>query len=87
MRSIGVRELQNHTSQVLREVTSERKPVNITRNGRVVARIVPVEESLSEEELEQFEQTWTDMDQLAAEISARWPAGVSAVDAVSTERR
>ncbi|TAK33202.1 MAG: hypothetical protein EPO21_13590 [Chloroflexota bacterium] len=68
-------------------MTEQRKPVNITRNGRVVARIVPVEPELAGEELEQFEQTWADMDQLAAEISARWPEGVSAVDAVSIERR
>ena len=71
MRAIGVRELQNHASRVLHEVTTQRRPVDITRHGRVIARLVPVDEPPTTEDLEQVERVLTNLDKLAEEISAR----------------
>jgi hypothetical protein len=36
---------------------------------------------------EEWEKVWAEMDELAAEISKKWPKGVSAVDAVREQRR
>ena len=86
MSSVGVRELKEQTSQILRRVREGRETIEVTYHGKVVARLVPVEESKIDNSAE-IAAVWAEMDQLAAEIGARWPAGVSAADAVSEGRR
>ena len=41
MRSVGVRELKERTSQVLRELQASGEEIEVTHHGRVVARLVP----------------------------------------------
>ncbi|CAA9558881.1 MAG: hypothetical protein AVDCRST_MAG88-1332 [uncultured Thermomicrobiales bacterium] len=86
MASVGVRELKEQTSQILRRVREGRETIEVTYHGKVVARLVPVEE-LAVDRSAEFAAVWAEMDRLAAEIGARWPAGVSAADAVSGGRR
>ena len=43
MREVGVRELKQHTSEVLRRVRESKEVIAITRWGQVIARLVPVE--------------------------------------------
>lgn len=84
---VSVRELKGQLSRVLREVREERVEYLVTYRGRVVARISPVvppEEQVTEERVRQVIR---DLDQLAAEIGRKWPAGVTAVDAVREVRR
>ena len=84
---VSVRELKGQLSRVLREVREERVEYLVTYRGRVVARISPVvppEEQVTEERVR---QVMRDLDQLAAEIGRKWPAGVTAVDAVREMRR
>jgi prevent-host-death family protein len=84
MSVVGVRELKAHASRILRRVRERRETIEVTHRGRVVARIVPVEQpGASDDE----GAVWTDLDRLAAEIGACWPDGVSTVDAVNEERR
>ena len=85
MDSIGVRELKGRTSEILRRVRERAETIDVTYRGRVVARLVPVEQASAD--AEQVSAVWTDIDRLAAHIGARWPAGVSAVDAVREGRR
>ena len=49
MKTIGVRELKNHVSEYLRNLSKD-KPVVITRNGKPVAAMI----SLEPDELEDF---------------------------------
>ncbi len=84
MTEIGIRELKQRTSEILRHVREERESVAITYRGRVVARLVPVNKVGKKS---QDAQVWTDMDELAAEIGDRWPVGVTAVEAVREQRR
>ena len=84
MRTIGVRELKEHASEVLRRVREDGEVFEVTYHGRVVARVVPAPQPDDGASAEAFWEKW---DQLAAEISERWPAGLSAVDAVREERR
>jgi prevent-host-death family protein len=85
MRLVGVRELKAHTSAVLRRVRERGETVGVTHRGRVVARIVPVEQPPVE--LHELGAVWTDLDRLAAEIAVHWPANVTAPDAVREDRR
>jgi prevent-host-death family protein len=84
MSEIGIRELKEHTSEVLRQVRENKASYDVTYRGEVVARIVPVERELTEEEEDRL---WAEMDELAKEIGKKWPRGVSAVDAVREQRR
>jgi prevent-host-death family protein len=84
VRSIGVRQLKEQTSAVLRRVRDDREVIEITYRGRAIARLVPVEPPA---DAEAVAAVLTDLDHLAAEIGAHWPAGVTAVDAVREQRR
>jgi prevent-host-death family protein len=85
MRSVGVRELRERTSEILRWVRDEGQEVEVTYYGRVVAHLVPVEPKLPEEV--ERASVWADLDQLAAEIGARWSGDVTAAEAVAKGRR
>ena len=85
MRSVSVGQLSKHTSAVLRRLREGSEPMEVTYRGRIVARLEPVEPPADAEvDVASF---LTDLDRLAAEIGAHWPAGVSAVDAVREQRR
>ena len=83
MITVGVRELKQRTSELIRLVREQGTEVNITYHGEVVALLIPVERTSSQEETE----AWASLDHLAAEIEARWPSGVSASEAVAEARR
>ena len=81
MHSVGVRELKQHTTQILRRVREQGETIDVTYQGQVVARLVPVRRSQPDRS-EANADVWADLDRLAEEIGARWPSGVSAADAV-----
>lgn len=83
MRSVGIRELKEHTSEILREV-QQGEVINVTNQGATVARLIPVQRSpLGDEEIEMI---LDDLHTLAAEISAHWPASISVEDAMDDVR-
>jgi prevent-host-death family protein len=85
MTSVGVRELREQTSAIVKRVREEGETVDVTYRGRVVARIVPVDPPRPDpEELERWLEGHR---RLGEEISKVWPKGVSAVDAVREQRR
>ena len=85
MVAVKLAELKDHADEIVRRLQETGEPVEILDGGRVVAKLVPLEEDPpSQEELESF---WTEFDQLSEEISADWPEGVSAVDAIRDVRR
>ncbi len=86
MKTLGVRELKERISEILRMVEKDGETIEVTKRGEVIARLVPVRRP--QQSIEQnADAVWTDLDRLAAEISAHWPADVSAVDAVRDVRR
>ena len=85
MRTVGVRELKEHTSQLLKEVRESGEEMQVTSRGKVVARLLPPIEA---RELQgDFDIIWEDMDRLAEEIGRRWTEGVSGVEALGEDRR
>lgn len=84
MRTVGIRELKEHTSEIVQDV-QEGQIIDITTGGSAVARLVPIQPpALGDGEIEAI---LDDLDNMAAEISARWPEGVSAQDAIDDVRR
>src|SRR5215218_4575072 len=84
MKSIGVRELKANLSEILREVDEDRQVVEVTRHGRVVARLVPPQAGPTDRDAN---GAWTDLQALLAEISAQWPEGITAAQATADVRR
>ena len=85
MRYVGVRELKAQTSRILREVREEGEEFLVTYRGQVIARLVPVHPP--QEQVEAMNRVWRELDALAAEIQARWSEDISAVEAVTEQRR
>jgi len=85
MEMIGIRQLKDHATQILRKVREEGAEYQVTYHGKVIARLLPAESTpISSVDLE---AAWADLDELAEEIAGVWPEGVSAVDAVREGRR
>jgi prevent-host-death family protein len=85
MASVGVRELKQQTSAVLRRVRDRGEELEVTLRGRVVARLVPVRPVPRESARRRA--AFTDLDRLAREIGSRWPKRVGAARAVREGRR
>jgi prevent-host-death family protein len=83
MRTVGVRELKEHTSEILKVVIEEGESLELTLRGRPVARIVPIEKTDREKVEREF---WEHTGELQRRIAEKWPQGVSAVDAVREGR-
>jgi prevent-host-death family protein len=84
MITVGIRQLRQEASELLRMVREEGREVQITYRGKPVALLIPIEHGSAEEEKS---NGWARLDRLAAEIGARWPTGVSAAEAVAEGRR
>ena len=82
---MGIRELKQRASEVLRQVREEHESFSVTYRGKVVAKLVPAVDPSADQEV--ASAIWTRMDDLSRDVSAHWPAGSSASAAVSEQRR
>ncbi len=53
MRAVGVRELRERTSEILREVNETGEVVQVTHHGKVMAHLVPPPRTTSPEAIKQ----------------------------------
>jgi prevent-host-death family protein len=84
MITVGIRELKQRASELIRMVRENGNEIQVTYHGKVVALLVPVApKAITPQETE----TWIAIDQLAAEIGARWPQGVSVAQTIQEIRR
>lgn len=83
MVTVGIRELKQQASELVRMVRETGKEVQITYHGQVVALLIPVKRTHQEDDAD----AWANLDALAAQIGARWPKGVPAAEAVTEARR
>ena len=86
--TIGVRELKNHASRLLRAVREDMAEYIVTLRGEPVAVLRP----LTEEEAERLRQVEIDeslaeMKTLAGEVAAAWISETSGVQLVADQRR
>ena len=84
MVTVGVRELKQQASELIRLVCETGSEVQVTLRGQVVALLIPVTPSVSTAD---EKRSWANLEILSAEIGARWPKGVSAAQAVAEGRR
>ena len=82
MISVGIRELKQQASELVRLVRETGKEVQVTYHGKVVALLIPVEQTVDENN-----EAWANLDNLAARVGASWPEGILAAQAISENRR
>jgi prevent-host-death family protein len=82
MVTVGVRELKQQASELIRQVREDGLEFQVTYRGEVVALVVPVKKPRQTG----VEDAWDQLDVLAAEIGARWPEGVTSVEAAAEGR-
>jgi prevent-host-death family protein len=80
-----VRELKQHASEILRCVKENNESITITNRDHSVAKLVPLRDA--ESTRAEAQSVLADMDDLAREIGALWPAGITASQAVDEQRR
>ena len=81
MTEVGIRELKNRASEIVRAVREERAEYVITYRGQPVARLVPVVDD------EDSERAWQELERLSQEISDQWQSAKSAVELLTEMRR
>jgi prevent-host-death family protein len=86
MKRMGVREIKMHWSSVLDDVSRHGEVVEVTRHGRVIARVVPVRAPDEGKHNASAQATLTDLESLRAEISKAWPEGVSVQEVIDDLR-
>lgn len=85
---IGVRELKNQASGILRAVREESAEYIVTVRGKPVAVLRPLnEEDRLRHERSEIERELAEMAELAAQIAREWQSPRTAVELVSEQRR
>lgn len=94
MPQVGIRELKNDASEIIRAVREEQAEYVVTLRGRPVAVILPVAEGWPEAEAERTATVvrenaafWDRMAVLGAEIAAKWQSDKTAVELIEEQRR
>jgi len=86
--TIGVRELKNKTSRVIRSVREEMAEYVVTLRGEPVAMLRPLtEEETRRLRQSEIDETMAEMRILAQEVAAAWTSDKSGVELVSEQRR
>lgn len=92
MSLIGVRDLREQTSEVIRQVREEGAEYVVTYQGRPVAIILPLDSERAEREMVEASRNaivdhWERYERLVAEIRQSWPADLSTQDLIDAIRR
>ena len=92
MPTIGVRELRQQTSELLRKVQEEKAEYIITHQGQPVAVLLPLDvEAVDQAILEIGKrgpaQSWDAYAQVAAQVRAAWPESVDTQSLLDSVRR
>ena len=85
---IGVRELKNQATRILRSVREEMAEYVITLHGEPIAVLRPLtEQEINELHRAEVDESLVDMKALAEQIAAAWTSPKSGVELVSEQRR
>ena len=89
---IGVRELREQTSDVIRRVREQGTEYVVTYQGRPVAIILPLDTAQAEAEMVQAGRkaildSWQRYQRLAEELRSAWPEDLSTQDLIDAIRR
>jgi len=91
---VGVRELKNRATEIIRHVRESRAEYVVTYRGRPVAVLLPLGEGWLDEETARAaeavtpsDEVWAELEVLRQEIDRSWKSEKSAVELVAEQRR
>ncbi len=94
MARVGVRELKNQATEIIRNVRENQAEYLVTYRGRPVAVLLPVDEAWLATEARRAAETvtpsddvWAELEALREEIDQSWQSEKTAVELVSEQRR
>jgi prevent-host-death family protein len=94
MPRVGVRELKDKTTEILKHVREDGAEYVITYHGRPVAVLLPVDKGWLEAETQRAIETvtpgegvWAELEALRQEIDRSWRSEKTAVELISEQRR
>ena len=94
MPNIGVKDLKNQATEIVRAVREERAEYIVTYYGRPVALLLPVDEAWLQAEQartvrapQPSSELLAELEALRAEIDQSWRSGKSAVELIAEGRR
>ena len=85
MLSLDVHEYIKRIDEMLLIVEEGSEIIEITKQNEIIARMVPVRKRRQAETQGDL-AAWYELERISAEISAHWPQGLNAVDAVQDAR-
>ena len=83
MKTLEIVELRDNINEVLSEV-EQGETIAVANNGRIIARLVPARRRRRSQR--EIDEIIAEMDRVAAELGARWPAGVTVEEAINDVR-
>lgn len=87
-REIGLRDLKNRASEIVREVRESQATYVVTVRGKPVAELRPLAaKSLDERRQAEVEDAMLRMEELARQIALAWTSPRGAVELVEEQRR
>ena len=95
MASVGVRELKNQATEILRAVREEQAEYVITLRGKPIAVLLPLEKEWEKEAqkhataaaVKASTDIWLELANLRKKIDQKWQSDQSAVEHISAQRR
>ena len=94
MARVGVRELKNQATEIIRDVRENRTEYVVTYHGQPVAVLLPVDEAWLEAEAERAAEAarpgqdiWAELEAIRQEIGRAWQSPKTGVELVSEQRR
>lgn len=85
---IGVRELKNRASEIVREVREHRATYVVTLRGEPVAELRPLgDPSIRDRRREEVDQVMREVEELARRIERAWKSPKTAVELIEEQRR
>jgi prevent-host-death family protein len=94
MARVGVRELKNQTTKIIRDVRENQAEYVVTYHGRPIAVLLPVDEAWLEAEARRAaeavtpgDDVWAELEAIRQEIGQSWQSEKTGVELVSEQRR
>jgi len=94
MPNVGVKELKDQATEILRNVREEQAQYIVTYHGRPVAVLLPIDEAWLQTEQDRAVRTarpgpelLAELEALRAEIDANWTSDKTAVELIAEGRR
>jgi prevent-host-death family protein len=91
---VGVRELRNRATQIVRKVRENRAEYVVTYHGRPVAVLLPIDDEWLAAEaaraagaVSPSDAVWAELDALREEIGQHWQSEKSGQEVVAEQRR